>query len=149
MNKDNSLLILEKKLEKNNEKDIILNKYKIKPIMKNDKNSKNINKEGLLKFLNKLKKSNKKITKNKEKYNIEINENNKKNNIIEIDLALGILEHKKKREIEIKDIINDSYNDIKIDYLNINNDIKKNIPINEEEDNLLNFILNKKFEKNN
>ena len=148
MNKDNSLLKLEKKLENNNEKDIILNKFILKPKMKIEKRNENLKKENLLKFLNELKKSNDKIIKNKEKYNIEIDENNK-NNIIEIDLALGILEHKKKREIEIKDIINDSYNDIKIDYLNINNDIKKNIPINEEEDNLLNFILNKKFEKNN
>ena len=146
MNKDNSLLKLEKKLENNNEKDIILNKFKLKPNMKIEKNNENLKKENLLKFLNEFKKSNDKITKNKKKYNIEINEN-KKNDIIEIDLALGILEHKNKKDIEIKDIIKEYKKDIDIDYSNINNDIKKNISLNEEEQNLLNFIMNKNENK--
>ena len=146
MNKDNSLLKLEKKLENNNEKDIILNKFILKPKMKIEKKNENLKKENLLKFLNELKKSNDKIIKNKEKYNIEIDEHNK-NNIIEIDLALGILEHKKKKDIETKDILKDYKKDIDIDYSNINNDIKKNISLKEEEQNLLNFIMNKNENK--
>ena len=40
MNKDDSLLKLEKKLEEHNEREIILNKFKIKPNMKIDKSTK-------------------------------------------------------------------------------------------------------------
>ena len=61
MNKDNSLLKLEKKLENTNEKDIILNKFLLKPKMKIEKKNENLKKENLLKFLNELKKSNEKI----------------------------------------------------------------------------------------
>ena len=60
---------------------------------------------------------------------------------------MGILEHKKKKDIEIKDILKDYKKDIDIDYSNINNDIKKNISLKEEEQNLLNFIMNKNENK--
>ena len=122
MNKDDSLLKLEKKLEEYNEREIILNKFKIKPNMKIDKSTK-LNKEGLIDFLNKFKQSNEEMDKNNDKniYNIEINENdenideeygsvkNNKNNInpkIELDLMMGILEVQKKINVEPKDIIN-------------------------------------------
>ena len=122
MNKDDSLLKLEKKLEEHDEREIILNKFKIKPNMKIDKSTK-LNKEGLIDFLNKFKQSNEEMDKNNDKniYNIEINENdenideeygsvkNNKNNInpkIELDLMMGILEVQKKINVEPKDIIN-------------------------------------------
>ncbi len=121
MNKDDSLLKLEKKLEEHDEREIILNKFKIKPNMKIDKSTK-LNKEGLIDFLNKFKQSNEEMDKNNDKniYNIEINENdenideeygsvkNNKNNInpkIELDLMMGILEVQKKINVEPKDII--------------------------------------------
>ena len=98
MNKDDSLLKLEKKLEEHDEKEIILNKFKLKPNMKMD-NSRKINKEGLMDFLNKFKKSNDEIDQ----------DNDKKNNInpkIELDLMMGVLELQKKQNLEPKDIIN-------------------------------------------
>ncbi len=122
MNKDDSLLKLEKKLEEHNEREIILNKFKIKPNMKIDKSTK-LNKEGLMDFLNKFKQSNEEMNKNhdKNKYNIEINENEEnidekydsdynnksnKNPKIELDLMMGVLELQKKINLEPKDIIN-------------------------------------------
>ena len=122
MNKDDSLLKLEKKLEEHNEREIILNKFKIKPNMKIDKSTK-LNKEGLMDFLNKFKQSNEEMNKNhdKNKYNIEINENEEnideeydsdynnksnKNPKIELDLMMGVLELQKKTNLEPKDIIN-------------------------------------------
>ena len=51
MNKDNSLLKLEKKLENSNEKDIILNKFILKPKMKIEKKNENLKKENLLKLI--------------------------------------------------------------------------------------------------
>ena len=116
MNKDDSLLKLEKKLEEHDEREIILNKFKIKPNMKIDKSTK-LNKEGLIDFLNKFKQSNEEMDKNNDKniYNIEINENDEnideeydsdndnKNNInpkIELDLMMGILEVQKKINVE-------------------------------------------------
>ena len=143
MNKDDSLLKLEKKLEEHDEKEIILNKFKLKPNMKMD-NSRKINKEGLMDFLNKFKKSNDEIDKDndKKKYNIELDENdninedydNEKNKYkkekesqIELDLLLGIIEQKKEKKLQPKDIIN------------LNN-------IEEGTDEIINFI-NKKKEK--
>ena len=147
MNKDDSLLKLEKKLEEYNEREIILNKFKIKPNMKIDKSTK-LNKEGLMDFLNKFKQSNEEMNKNndKDKYNIEINENDEnideeydsdndnKNNInpkIELDLMMGILEVQKKINLEPKDIIN------------INED-----NIEKQTNEIINFIQTKKKKSN-
>ena len=147
MNKDDSLLKLEKKLEEHDEREIILNKFKIKPNMKIDKLTK-LKKEGLIDFLNKFKQSNEEMDKNNDKniYNIEINENdenideeygsdkNNKNNInpkIELDLMMGILEVQKKINVEPKDIIN------------INED-----NIDKQTNEIINFIQTKKKKSN-
>ena len=147
MNKDDSLLKLEKKLEEHNEREIILNKFKIKPNMKIDKSTK-LNKEGLMDFLNKFKQSNEEMNKNhdKNKYNIEINENEEnideeydsdynnksnKNPKIELDLMMGVLELQKKINLEPKDIIN------------INED-----NIDKQTNEIINFIKTKKKNPN-
>ena len=156
---DNSLLDLEKKL--GNEKNYVLNKYKFnKPDMNinNLNNNSKFNRDNLLLFLNNFKKENDKIMNdtNKQKYNIEIKnedeeeeqeeesikkgielneddenevkEKKEKKEEIELDLLMGILEQQKKKEISIEDIID-------------NDNIKKG---NEENNNIEN-IINRKY----
>ena len=95
--RDKSLLDLENKIGKNNEKENILKNMRInKPNMKMDLlNNNKFNKGNLLSFLDKLKKENEKILNddNKLKYNIENNpqeeeesdEENNNNNVINLD----------------------------------------------------------------
>ena len=94
---DKSLLDLENKIGKNNEKENILKNMRInKPNMKMDLlNNNKFNKGNLLSFLDKFKKENEKILNddNKLKYNIENNpqeeeesdEENNNNNVINLD----------------------------------------------------------------
>ena len=95
--RDKSLLDLENKIGKNNEKENILKNMRInKPNMKIDLlNNNKFNKGNLLSFLDKFKKENEKILNddNKLKYNIEnnpqeeeeSNEENNNNNVINLD----------------------------------------------------------------
>ena len=95
--RDKSLLDLENKIGKNNEKENILKNMRInKPNMKMDLlNNNKFNKGNLLSFLDKFKKENEKILNddNKLKYNIENNpqeeeesdEENNNNNVINLD----------------------------------------------------------------
>ena len=95
--RDKSLLDLENKIGKNNEKENILKNMRInKPNMKMDLlNNNKFNKGNLLSFLDKFKKENEKILNddNKLKYNIENNpqeeeesdEENNNNNMINLD----------------------------------------------------------------
>ena len=163
MNKDDSLLKLEKKLEEHNEREIILNKFKIKPNMKIDKSTK-LNKEGLMDFLNKFKQSNEEMNKNhdKNKYNIEINENEEnideeydsdynnksnKNPKIELDLMMGVLELQKKTNLEPKDIININEDNIEKQTNEIINFIKtkKKNPNKKKEKNRNKYNIFNKF----
>ena len=68
MKRDTTLLQLEKKLENNTEKDIVLSKFNFsKPNIKMDLSTK-INKEGLMDFLNQMKKSNEELRLQKFEY---------------------------------------------------------------------------------
>ena len=130
MKKDTTLLQLEKKLENNTEKDIVLSKFNFsKPNMKMDFSTK-INKEGLMDFLNQMKKSNEELMKNPNKYNLEQDDEEEDEPKIELDLAMGILEDKQQKEIVPQDII-DSQNN-------------KDPELTKGEKELVNFIIDKK-----
>ena len=110
MKKDTTLLQLEKKLENNTEKDIVLSKFNFsKPNIKMDFSTK-INKEGLMDFLNQMKKSNEELMKNPNKYNVEQDDGEEDEPKIELDLAMGILEDKQQKEIVPQDIIDSQNN---------------------------------------
>ena len=92
MKKDTTRLQLEKKLENNTETDIVLSKFNFsKPNIKMDFSTK-VNKEGLMDFLNQMKKSNEELMKNPNKYNVEQDDGEEDEPKIELDLAMGILE---------------------------------------------------------
>ena len=139
MKKDDSLLILDKKLESNTEKEIVLNKFTmLKPNMKVDF-SKRLNKDGLMNFLEQMKQSNIEMAKNKSKYNIEddsdndepAGENEAEEPKIELDLALGVLEKKDKKELTPDNAIKSTEDEDEI----------------EGTKNLVNFIVNEKDKK--
>ena len=130
MKKDATLLKLEKKLENNTQDEIVLSKYKFsKPKMRVDFSSK-INKEGLMDFLNQMKKSNEEMKNNPNNYNIEVEDSQEEEPKIELDIAMGVLEAQKPKEIIPQDIIDSE------------NNAKETITEGEKE--LVNFIIDKK-----
>lgn len=149
-NNNDSLLKLENKLEEYTDKDITMAKFNIcKPSMKLDFA---LNKKVLNDFLEQFKQSTQEVVENSEKYNIEgnsdneiVNDNNTGNHSlnknkegkIQLDLALGILEEKEEKEIEIKDIIDHCNNNNNDD---IGNDNKEEAEGTKE---LLKFIMKK------
>lgn len=130
MKKDDTLLQLEKKLENNTQDEIVLSKFNFsKPKMRIDFSSK-INKEGLMDFLNQMKKSNEEMKNNPNNYNIEVEDNQEEEPKIELDIAMGVLEPQKPKDIIPQDIIDSE------------NNAKEKITEGEKE--LVNFIINKK-----
>lgn len=130
MKKDATLLKLEKKLENSTQDEIVLSKFNFsKPKMRVDFSSK-INKEGLMDFLNQMKKSNEEMKNNPNNYNIEVEDNQEKEPKIELDIAMGVLEAQKPKEIIPQDIIDSENN--------------ANEKITEGEKELVNFIIDKK-----
>ena len=123
--RDKSLLDLENKIGKNNEKENILKNMRInKPNMKMDLlNNNKFNKGNLLSFLDKFKKENEKILNddNKLKYNIENNpqeeeesdEENNNNNVINLDEN----EENENKEKEKSNNINKKGTKIEMDLL--------------------------------
>ena len=95
--KDNSLLLMEKKLQSNSTNDIIGNKFLMKPNITKPVKSSFLSKERL-DFLEKFKQSTQELleSNNKNKMNIEeeeeINDTNKNKKQIELDLKLGVLD---------------------------------------------------------
>ena len=95
MKKDATLLKLEKKLENNTQDEIVLSKFNFsKPKMRVDFSTK-INKEGLMDFLNQMKKSNEEMKNNPNNYNIEVEDTQEEGPKIELDIAMGVLEAQK------------------------------------------------------
>lgn len=130
MKKDATLLKLEKKLENNTQDEIVLSKFNFsKPKMRVDFSSK-INKEGLMDFLNQMKKSNEEMKNNPNNYNIEVEDSQEEEPKIELDIAMGVLEAQKPKEIIPQDIIDSE------------NNAKETITEGEKE--LVNFIIDKK-----
>lgn len=130
MKKDATLLKLEKKLENNTQEEIVLSKFNFsKPKMRVDFSSK-INKEGLMDFLNQMKKSNEEMKNNPNNYNIEVEDTQEEEPKIELDIAMGVLEAQKPKEIIPQDIIDSE------------NNAKETITEGEKE--LVNFIIDKK-----
>ena len=130
MKKDATLLKLEKKLENNTQDEIVLSKFNFsKPKMRVDFSSK-INKEGLMDFLNQMKKSNEEMKNNPNNYNIEVEDTQEEGPKIELDIAMGVLEAQKPKEIIPQDIIDSE------------NNAKETITEGEKE--LVNFIIDKK-----
>lgn len=130
MKKDATLLKLEKKLENNTQDEIVLSKFNFsKPKMRVDFSSK-INKEGLMDFLNQMKKSNEEMKNNPNNYNIEVEDTQEEEPKIELDIAIGVLEAQKPKEIIPQDIIDSE------------NNAKETITEGEKE--LVNFIIDKK-----
>lgn len=130
MKKDATLLKLEKKLENNTQDEIVLSKFNFsKPKMRVDFSSK-INKEGLMDFLNQMKKSNEEMKNNPNNYNIEVEDTQEEEPKIELDIAMGVLEAQKPKEIIPQDIIDSE------------NNAKETITEGEKE--LVNFIIDKK-----
>ena len=130
MKKDATLLKLEKKLENNTQDEIVLSKFNFsKPKMRVDFSTK-INKEGLMDFLNQMKKSNEEMKNNPNNYNIEVEDTQEEEPKIELDIAMGVLEAQKPKEIIPQDIIDSE------------NNAKETITEGEKE--LVNFIIDKK-----
>jgi len=104
INKDNSLLMLEKKLENSSTEERVLNKFKFKPQIDKSLISDGKSLIGNLdSFLRKFKESTDQLVNDPkliEEKNIEnsIGGNSKKSNLVEMNLALGILDIKNINE---------------------------------------------------